>query len=109
MPDERGLLTSRLLVFGSGSAERKIDEMSGAATTFSRRRMAGAHPLWVLGHLTLVEGHDPGGTFSETRIRWQSGKQYFGEESKSPSPMLARIHPSPRVRKKYLQFARNRT
>ena len=62
-----------------------IDEMSGAATTFPTPN-GGCHPLWVLGHLTLVEGMIPAVLFGDKNpaAEWQ---QYFGE-----------------VRKKYLQL-----
>jgi hypothetical protein len=41
-----------------------IDEMSDAATTFPTPN-GGCHPLWVLGHLTLVEGIIPAALFAE--------------------------------------------
>jgi hypothetical protein len=71
-----------------------IDEMSGAATTFPTPN-GGCHPLWVLGHLTLVEGMIPAVLFSETRIPLQSGNNTLARTLK-PSPMPARIQPSPR-------------
>ena len=39
-----------------------IDEMSGAPTTFPTPN-GGCHPLWVLGHLALVEGMIPAALF----------------------------------------------
>jgi hypothetical protein len=42
------------LTISNGSVLSVIDEMSDAATTFPTPN-GGCHPLWVLGHLTLVE------------------------------------------------------
>ena len=58
-----------------------IDEMSDAATTFPTPN-GGCHPLWVLGHLTLVEGMIPAALFGEENpaAEWQ---QYFGENSEA--------------------------
>jgi len=54
-----------------------IDEMSGAATTFPTPN-GGCHPLWVLGHLTFVEGMIPAALFGEPNAvaGWA---QYFGQ------------------------------
>jgi hypothetical protein len=41
-----------------------LDEMSGAPTTFPTPN-GGCHPLWVLGHLALVEGMIPATLFGE--------------------------------------------
>ena len=48
-----------------------IDEMSGAPTTFPTPN-GGCHPLWVLGHLALVEGMIPAALFGEENpaARW---------------------------------------
>jgi len=56
-----------------------IDEMSGAPTTFPTPN-GGCHPLWVLGHLAMIEGMIPAVLFGEENPagRWQ---QYFGEKS----------------------------
>jgi hypothetical protein len=56
-----------------------IDEMSATATTFPTPN-GGCHPLWVLGHLTLVEGMIPEIFFGDKNLaaEWQ---QYFGESS----------------------------
>src|SRR5712664_1674637 len=56
-----------------------IDEMSGAATTFPTPN-GGCRPLWVLGHLTLVEGMIPAVIFGDKNpaAEWQ---QYFGVSS----------------------------
>ena len=51
-----------------------IDEMSGAPTTFPTPN-GGCHPLWVLGHLALVEGIDPGGAVRRAEPGGRSGRQ----------------------------------
>src|SRR4030088_3427527 len=78
-----------------------IDEMSGAATTFPTPN-GGCHPLWVLGHLTLVEGMIPAVFFGEMNpaAEWH---QYFGENSEPVADSGA--YPSfAEVRDKYLQL-----
>ena len=78
-----------------------IDEMSDAATTFPTPN-GGCHPLWVLGHLTLVEGMIPAALFGDKNpaAEWQ---QYFGESSEAVSDPGA--YPSfTEVRDKYLQL-----
>jgi uncharacterized damage-inducible protein DinB len=78
-----------------------IDEMSGAATTFPTPN-GGCHPLWVLGHLTLVEGMIPAVFFGEKNpaAEWQ---QYFGESSE-PVADASAYPPFAVVREKYLQL-----
>ena len=78
-----------------------IDEMSGAATTFPTPN-GGCHPLWVLGHLTLVEGMIPTVLFGDKNpaAEWQ---QYFGEDSKAVADAGA-YPPFAEVRKKYFQL-----
>jgi uncharacterized damage-inducible protein DinB len=78
-----------------------IDEMSGAATTFPTPN-GGCHPLWVLGHLTLVEGMIPAALFAEENpaAEWQ---QYFGENSEAVADARA-YPPFAQVREKYLQL-----
>jgi len=53
-----------------------VDEMSDTPTTFPTSN-GGCHPLWVLGHLTLIEGTIPQLLLGETNPveRW---KEYFG-------------------------------
>ncbi len=41
------------LTVSNGAVLSVIDEMSAAATTFPTPN-GGCHPLWVLGHLTLI-------------------------------------------------------
>jgi uncharacterized damage-inducible protein DinB len=78
-----------------------IDEMSDAATTFPTPN-GGCHPLWVLGHLTLVEGMIPATLFAEknSAADWQ---QYFGENSEAVADARA-YPPFAQVREKYLQL-----
>jgi hypothetical protein len=56
-----------------------VDKMNDAATTFPTRK-GGCHPLWVFGHLTLVEGRVPTVLFGEPNpvAEWQ---KYFGEHT----------------------------
>jgi len=71
----------------------EIDQMSDAATTFPTPN-GGCHPLWVLGHLTLVEGTIPATLGDKNPVEeWQ---QYFGENSRAVAdagayPSLAEI------------------
>jgi len=78
-----------------------VDEMSDAATTFPTPN-GGCHPLWVLGHLTLVEGMIPAILFGEKNraAEWQ---QFFGENSK-PVAEASAYPPFTEVREKYLQL-----
>jgi uncharacterized damage-inducible protein DinB len=78
-----------------------IDEMSDAATTFPTPN-GGCHPLWVLGHLTFVEGMIPAVLFGEKNpaAEWQ---QYFGENSEPVAD--AKAYPSfGEVREKYREL-----
>ena len=84
------------LTVSNGAVLSVIDEMSDAATTFPTPN-GGCHPLWVLGHLALVEGMIPA-AFSETRILRQSGNN-TSARTRNRSPMPARIHRSPRFGK----------
>jgi hypothetical protein len=52
------------LTVSNGAVLSVVDEMSDAATTFPTPN-GGCHPLWVLGHLTLVEGMIPAILFGE--------------------------------------------
>jgi hypothetical protein len=52
------------LTVSNGAVLSVIDEMSSAATTFPTPN-GGCHPLWVLGHLTLVEGSIPAVLFGD--------------------------------------------
>jgi hypothetical protein len=89
------------LTVSNGAVLSAIDEMSGVATTFPTPN-GGCHPLWVLGHLTLVEGMIPAVLFGDENpaVEWQ---QYFGENSEPVSDPGA-YPPLTEVREKYLQL-----
>ena len=78
-----------------------IDEMSDAPTTFPTLN-GGCHPLWVLGHLTVIEGAIPEVLFGETNSleHWQ---QYFGTGTE-PVADTSKYPPFAEVREKYLQL-----
>ena len=78
-----------------------IDEMSGAPTTFPTPN-GGCHPLWVLGHLTLIEGSIPAVLFGEANAAadWE---QHFGQGSE-PVANASAYPPFAEVRAKYLQL-----
>jgi uncharacterized damage-inducible protein DinB len=89
------------LTVSNGAVLSVIDEMSDAATTFPTPN-GGCHPLWVLGHLTLVEGMIPEVLFGEKNAAadWQS---HFGENSEPVSNAKA-YPPFAEVREKYRQL-----
>jgi len=89
------------LTVSNGAVLSVVDEMSGAATTFPTPN-GGCHPLWVLGHLTLIEGMIPAVFFGAKNpaAEWQ---QYFGENSEPVSDPSA-YPPLTEVREKYLQL-----
>jgi uncharacterized damage-inducible protein DinB len=78
-----------------------IDEMSDAAMTFPTPN-GGCHPLWVLGHLTLVEGMIPAALFAEENPAAER-QQYFGENSEAVADARA-YPPFAQVREKYLEL-----
>ncbi|MPZ21488.1 MAG: DUF664 domain-containing protein [Luteitalea sp.] len=87
------------LTTSNGAVLSVIDKMSDAATTFPTPN-GGCHPLWVLGHLTIVEGMIPGVLFGDENpvAEWQ---KYFGESSEPVDN--AGAYPSfAEVREKYL-------
>jgi len=63
----------------NGAVMNVLEKMSDAATTFPTPN-GGCHPLWVLGHLTIVEGMMPQVLFGGANpvAEWQ---KYFGEGS----------------------------
>ncbi|WP_035358065.1 DinB family protein [Edaphobacter aggregans] len=87
------------LAVSNGAVLSVIDEMSSAATTFPTPN-GGCHPLWVLGHLTLVEGSIPAILFGEKNpaAEWQ---QHFGENSE-PVADASAYPPFAEVREKYV-------
>jgi hypothetical protein len=105
IPGEKKMHTKEAIKFAltvsNGAVLRVIDEMSGAATTFPTPN-GGRHPLWVLGHLTLVEGSIPAVLFGDNNPagEWQ---QYFGEGSESVADAGA-YPPFAEVREKYFQL-----
>jgi uncharacterized damage-inducible protein DinB len=78
-----------------------IDKMSDAATTFPTPH-GGCHPLWVLGHLTLVEGMIRGVLYGEENpvSEW---RQQFGENSEPVADPDA-YPPFAEVRGKYREL-----
>jgi hypothetical protein len=89
------------LALSNGAVMSAIDKISDAATTFPTPN-GGCHPLWVLGHLTWVEGLIPMVLYGESNAvgEWQ---QYFGENSEP----LADVDAYPSftvVREKYLEL-----
>jgi DinB superfamily len=78
-----------------------IDEMSGAPTTFPTPN-GGCHPLWVLGHLALIEGSIPAVLFGEQNpaAKWT---EYFGEGSE-PVDDARTYPPFAEVREMYVRL-----
>jgi hypothetical protein len=89
------------LTVSNGAVLSVIDEMSDKPTTFPTPN-GGCHPLWVLGHLALVEGMIPVVLFGDKNpaAEWHS---YFGEGSE-PVGDAAAYPPFREVREKYLQL-----
>jgi uncharacterized damage-inducible protein DinB len=89
------------LAVSNGAVLSEIDEMNGAATTFPTPN-GGCHPLWVLGHLTLVEGMIPTAFFGAKNpaAEWQ---KFFGEGSE-PVDDAGAYPPFAEVREKYRQL-----
>src|SRR5258708_7792336 len=89
------------LALSNGSVLSAIDKMSDAATTFPTPN-GGCHPLWVLGHLTMVEGMIPEVLFGQKNpvAEWQ---KMFGQGSEAVGNASA--YPSfAEVRAKYLEL-----
>src|SRR5713226_5107683 len=89
------------LALSNGAVLSAIDKMSDAATTFPTPN-GGCHPLWVLGHLTMVEGIIPEVLFGQKNpvAEWQ---KYFGENSQ-PVDNAGAYPPFAEVRAKYLEL-----
>jgi uncharacterized damage-inducible protein DinB len=87
------------LAVSNGAVMSAIDQTSDAPTTFPTPN-GGCHPLWVLGHLTLVEGSIPTALYGEknSAADWQ---KYFGEGSEAVSDTSA-YPPFAEVKSKYL-------
>jgi hypothetical protein len=75
--------------------------MSGAPTTFPTPN-GGCHPLWVLGHLALIEGSIPAILFGEQNpaAKWN---EYFGEGSE-PVDDTGTYPPFAEVRDMYVRL-----
>jgi hypothetical protein len=91
------------LTISNGSVLSVIDEMSDAATTFPTPN-GGCHPLWVLGHLTLLESMIPAALFAEKKTPRQSGNNTL-ERTRNQSQMSAHIHPSLRFERRIFNCA----
>jgi uncharacterized damage-inducible protein DinB len=89
------------LTLSDGAVLSVIDEMSDASTTFPTLN-GGCHPLWVLGHLALIEGSIPEILFGEKNPleQWQ---QYFGTGTE-PVADTGKYPPLSEVREKYIQL-----
>jgi len=85
----------------NGAVMNAIEQMSDAATTFPTLN-GGCHPLWVLGHLTIVEGMMPQVLFGDRNpvAEWE---KYFGEGSE-PVGEAAGYPEFAEIRKKYLEL-----
>jgi len=89
------------LTVSNGAVLSVIEEMNDAATTFPTPN-GGCHPLWVLGHLTLVEGMIPAVFFGDKNpaAEWE---HYFGENSEPVADPSA-YPPLAEVREKHRQL-----
>jgi hypothetical protein len=85
----------------NGAVLSVIDEMSAAPTTFPTPN-GGCHPLWVLGHLALIEGSIPAIVFGEQNpaAKWA---EYFGEGSE-PVDDVGGYPPLAEVRDMYVRL-----
>src|SRR3954451_23084459 len=77
-----------------------IDEMSDAPTTFPTAK-GGCHPLWVLGHLTMVEGMMPHVLFGNGTVP-ESWAEPFMEGS-APVADTAAYPPFTELRERYVR------
>jgi DinB family protein len=78
-----------------------LDQISDNPTRFPTTN-GGCHPLWVLGHLTLIESFLPGILFGEPSpvAGWQ---KLFGEHSE-PVDDASAYPPFAEIRKKYQEL-----
>ncbi len=97
------------LTVSNGAVLSEIDKMRDAATTFPTPN-GGCHPLWVLGHLTMVEGMIPAVLFGDKNpaAEWQkhfgSNVTIDGGENSEPVDNAGAYPPFAEVREKYLQL-----
>jgi uncharacterized damage-inducible protein DinB len=68
-----------MLAFSNGVVLSAIDQAGFIPTTFPTPN-GGCHPLWVLGHLSVVEGMIPNVLFGEPNPV-ENWKAHFGEHS----------------------------
>jgi hypothetical protein len=89
------------LSVSDGAVLRVIDQMSDNPTKFPTPN-GGCHPLWVLGHLTMVEGMIPAVLFGDENpvAEWQ---KHFGENSE-PVDDAGAYPPFREVRAKYAEL-----
>lgn len=89
------------LNLSNGAVMTMIDEMRDRATTFPTAN-GGCHPLWVLGHLAVVEGSIPAILFGDKNpaAGWE---RYFGQDSEAVADTKA-YPPFAEVREKYRQL-----
>jgi len=89
------------LTFSDRVVLSAIDEMSDAPTTFPTPN-GGCHPLWVMGHLALVEGYIPTVLFGEANpiAEWEP---LFGKDSQPVNDSTA-YPPLAKLRAKYLEL-----
>jgi hypothetical protein len=89
------------LAVSNGAVLGAIDQISDQPTTFPTPN-GGSHPLWVLGHLAMVEGSIPAILFGDKNpvADWQ---KYFGENSE-PVDDSSAYPPFAEVREKYLEL-----
>jgi hypothetical protein len=89
------------LTTSNGAVMSVVEKMSDAATTFPTPG-GGCHPLWVLGHLTLIEGMVPEVLYGEKNAvaHWQS---LFGENSE-PSANAEAYPAFAEIRERYLEL-----
>lgn len=77
------------LALSHGAVMREIDQMGDAVMTFPTAN-GGCHPLWVLGHLAVVEGMLPQVLYGEPNpaAAWEplfgQGSEAAGDASKYP-------------------------
>ena len=85
----------------NGAVLNPIDQVKDSGTTFPTQN-GGCHPLWVLGHLTMIEGSIPGILFGDSNpvAEW---RKYFGEGTE-PVDNASAYPPFAEVRAKYIEL-----
>ena len=91
------------LGLSNGAVMNLIEKTSDAPTTFPTPK-GGCHPIWVLGHLTLVEGMIPAALYGEENAVAQWAP-LFGEDSEAVPN--AHVYPSfAELRARYSELRR---